>query len=180
MTDIRISRDHDVATICEVHKQAFGEEEGEEIAELVRNLFIDQTTRPSLSLVAENDGAIVGHVLFTAVQIEQMHRPVSARILAPLGVLPAHQNTGIGSALVRDGLERLRAAEVDLVFVLGHPAYYPRFGFRPAYTSGLMPPQPIPKEHHDAWMVGVLSSDDLEDINGTVTCAQTLNDPKHW
>jgi putative acetyltransferase len=80
--------------------------------------------------VAEDDGAIVGHILFTPVVVEG--RPALGMGLAPLAVLPGRQRQGIGSQLVRRGLDSLRERGCPFVVVVGHPEYYPRFGFEPA------------------------------------------------
>jgi putative acetyltransferase len=100
--------------------------------------------------------------------------------LAPLGVLQASQLQGVGSLLVNRGLELLIEQGVDLVFVLGHPAYYPRFGFEPAGRFGFEAPYPIPEKNAEAWMVKALKSGALELFAGTVACAAVLNRPEHW
>ena len=123
---LRIATETDLAGITAVHKHAFGEE-GEVIAELVADLLGDPTAAPTLSLVAEIDGWIVGHILFTAVRLSGAERPVSAQILAPLAVATEQQGKGIGGALIEEGLKRLASSGVELVFVLGHPGYYRRF-----------------------------------------------------
>jgi len=90
-----------------------------------------------VSLVAERGGEIVGHVLFSPVHVRAGGRGRDAVGLAPLAVLPSSQRAGVGDALVREGLEACRAAGHALVFVLGHPSYYPRFGFERAAARGL-------------------------------------------
>ena len=92
--------------------------------------------RVALALVAEDDGAVVGHMLFSLAAIG----PESVLALAPLAVAPALQRQGIGSALVREGLARVGERDEPLVVVLGNPAYYARFGFRPAGEFGIDPP----------------------------------------
>lgn len=82
-----------------------------------------------LSLVAEVERQIVGHVLFSRMSIETSGGPVPAAALAPVAVLPDHQRRGIGEQLIRHGLDLLRARGERIVIVLGHPGYYPRFGF---------------------------------------------------
>jgi putative acetyltransferase len=89
--------------------------------------------RPQVSLVAVEDERIVGHVLFTPVTIDAPSRPLGLLMgLAPVAVVPERQNAGIGSALIRAGLDQCRGLGAEAVVVLGHPPYYPRFGFVPA------------------------------------------------
>ena len=129
---IRSEAPEDAESIYAVNADAFpmpGE------AELVAKLRSEAT--PWISLVATLDDAIVGHILFTGVEIRDNERPGSAIALAPVAVLNAHQNRGIGSALVREGMTRCQAAGEHVVFVLGHTTYYPRFGFEPAWPKGL-------------------------------------------
>ena len=159
---------------------AFGQEEGKEIAELVSDLLEDRTARPLLSLVAEEGGRIVGHVLFTRVSLEPEDRHFSARILAPLAVEEGSQAKGIGGRLIREGLRRLADSGVDLVFVLGHPEYYPVYGFRPARALGFEAPYPILPENDAAWMVQELRSGVIGSVQGKIRCAEALDQPQHW
>ena len=175
---IRTSQAGDRQAIAALHAQAFGPEEGPEIASLVDDLFADSTARPLLSLVADEHG-VIGHVLFTPVRLPG-HPDVPMQILAPLAVARSRQGEGIGSALVRDGLARLTASGTALVFVLGHPGYYARFGFRPAGARGLDAPYPIPAQHADAWMVQALGHLPAEPLQGRVRCATALDQPRHW
>jgi len=89
-----------------------------------------------LSFVAVEENAVVGHILFTPVTVDGSSAVGMG--LAPMAVLPSHQRKGIGSQLVRIGLEHLRQARCPFVVVLGHPAYYPRFGFGPASRYRLL------------------------------------------
>jgi putative acetyltransferase len=125
---IRTETDADHRAVERVNELAF-EQEGE--ARLVAAL----RSPACLSLVAELDGKIVGHVFFTPVTVEgaDLDGPIA---LGPMAVTPEHQRQGIGSELVRAGLDVCRAAAVPAVFVLGHPGYYPRFGFAPASPVG--------------------------------------------
>jgi hypothetical protein len=177
---IRNTTDSDREAIQSVHKRAFGDAEGPEIADLVSRLLDDGTALPLLSLAAEMDGQMVGHVLFTAVRLEPDHQSVSARILAPLGVVKEHQRQGIGGSLINAGLKQLEASGVELVFVLGHPDYYPKFGFRPAGAPGFEAPYPIPDEHRDAWMVHELKPGVIGRVKGEVRCAKVLDRPQYW
>lgn len=177
---IRSSQEFDRLEIEKIHKTAFGKAKGLVIAELVNGLFDDQTAEPLLSLVAVKNKNIIGHVLFTKVNIAHSPILVSARILAPLAVLPEDQSTGVGGRLIKEGLGRLKKDGVNLVFVLGHPGYYPRSGFIPAGKLGFEAPYQIPKKHAGAWMVINLSSGIIGKAKGTVECSDVLNQPQHW
>jgi putative acetyltransferase len=107
-----------------------------------------------LSLVAERDGGIVGHILYTPGEIDAEDGVLRGFGLAPVAVRTAWQRRGIGSALIDEGTRRLRAAGVPYVIVLGHPEYYPRFGFEPASRHGVRCQWPgVPD---DAFMLLVL------------------------
>lgn len=177
--NIRNTEVSERAAIRGVHERAFGGVQGREVADLVSGLLDDETAMPLLSLAAEVEGRIVGHVLFTAVRL-QSNQSVAARILAPLGVVGEHQGEGIGGALIREGLRQLASSGVELLFVLGHPDYYPKFGFRPAGVLGLDAPYPIPDEHQDAWMVQALKPGVIGNVKGTIRCAAVLDQPQHW
>ena len=170
----------DVTEIEKVHIKAFGKEKGSEIANLVNGLFNDETATPLLSLVAVAGDKLIGHLLFTKATLTQTTEPVSAQILAPLAVLPEIQSNGVGGQLIKEGLHRLKKTGVELVFVLGHPDYYPRYGFIPAGNKGYEAPYPIPEEHAGAWMVQELSAGVIGRINGKVRCSDVLNQPEHW
>lgn len=178
--EIRKSTESDRPEIADIHIQAFGKEKGLEIADLVEGLFDDKTATPILSLVAVVDGKLTGHILYTNVRITQTAESVSARILAPLAVLPDAQNKGVGCALINEGLRQLKSSGVTLVFVLGHPGYYPRCGFVPAGRLGFEAPYPIPAEHAEAWMVQDLSGEGFGKVTGKVQCSDVLNQPQHW
>lgn len=177
---IRASREADREAIVALHMAAFGEAEGEEVSALANDLLDDPTAMPLLSLVAEQNGQIIGHVHFSAVRVLGDEEGVPGRILAPLAVAPTAQGRGIGSELTLDGLERLRAESVGLVFVLGHPGYYPKFGFQPAAALGLDAPYPIEEKNAEAWMVQELNPGFLGRVSGTVQCSAALTKPELW
>jgi len=106
-----------------------------------------------LSLVAELDGRVVGHILFSPVTLPAGDRTIQGMGLAPMAVLPEHQRDGVGARLVEEGLARLEAAGCPFVIVLGHPGYYPRFGFERASAQGIECQWPVPDE---AFMVRIL------------------------
>jgi putative acetyltransferase len=115
------------------------------------------------SLVAEIQERIVGHILFSRMSIETTGASVSAAALAPMAVLPEHQRHGIGGHLIRHGLDLLRERGERIVIVVGHPDYYPRFGFSSEKARCLESPFP-----HDAFMAMELSPGALDGVRGRV------------
>ena len=175
--DIREASESDLKDVLDVETVAFGYDKE---AELVRELLVDPSATPILSLLAFDDDRAVGHILFTAVRLTQTEDAPSAAILAPLAVVPDYQKKGVGGKLIDRGLQLLTSSGVDLVFVLGHSEYYPRHGFEPAGSLGLEAPYPIPEEHADAWMVQALRPGILGSLHGKVVCADALDKPEHW
>jgi len=176
---IRESAEQDLVGLLAVEERAFGETEGPVIVELVNDLLEDPTAKPLLSLIALHDRSIVGHILFTKAEVT-VFAEVESAILAPLAVEPGFQNRGVGGSLINEGLKRLSEVGVKLVFVLGHPSYYPKFGFEPAGRHGLDAPYPIPAAVEDAWMIQELSPGYIGRIKGKVRCAEALDRPEHW
>ena len=177
---IRRNVPSDHQAISNLAMTAFGSPEGPEIAQLIADLSIDESAQPVLSLVATVDDDIIGHILFSKVRLQPPVADISAALLAPLAVHPEFQSQGIGSRLVTTGLRHLSASGVDLVFVLGHPGYYPRFGFSEAGIKGYEAPYPIAHENAAAWMVLELHPGAIEDANARVICANALAAPKYW
>lgn len=180
---VRPARSDDRVRILTLHLDAFGDDEGPVIASLVEEMLEDPTAEPIYSFVAESEKKVVGHVLFTSVTIEpasDSNDEANAQILAPLAVTRNLQGGGIGTHLVNEALKQLSAAGVQLVFVLGYPNYYSRFGFVPAGARGLQAPYPIPEQNTDAWMVVELQADAVESFDGTVKCCRALNQQKYW
>jgi putative acetyltransferase len=129
----------DVAAIRAVNEAAFG---GAQEADLVDALRRDGDL--VLSLVADADNIVAGHVAFSRMQVGGEGASVPAVALAPVAVLPAQQRRGIGTALIGEGLRRLGQSGETLVFVLGEPAYYGRFGFATAPAARFDTPYPGP------------------------------------
>jgi len=160
MAEIRRERPADRAAVRRLNEGAFG---GPEEADLVGRL---RDELPSyLALVAVLEGEVVGHVAFTPVTLDPPRPELDLRGLAPMAVLPGHQRTGIGSALVREGLDACRRDGAEAVVVLGHPGYYPRFGFRRADTFGLRSQFEAPPE---AFMALELVPGSLANARGIV------------
>jgi len=178
--NIRQTEPSDEAAVRAIHSAAFGPKEGPAIADLAVALLGDPTAAPLLSLLAFDDQTPIGHVLFTRVVIADDDPSPLAHILAPLAVLPNRHGRGVGGDLVRQGLAQLAESASELVFVLGWPEYYPRFGFQPAGRLGLVAPYPIAPENAPAWMVLELQPDRIGAIRGTVHCADELNHEKFW
>ncbi len=178
--EIREATEADEQAIAYVAMQAFGRGEGPEIVALIAGLSSDPSAQPVLSLVATLDREVVGHILFSRVRLPQSPNEVSAAILSPLAVHPDVQSRGIGGRLIGEGLRRLGEAGVELVFVLGHPGYYPRFGFAEAGVRGFEAHYPIRPVHAGAWMVKELRAGALNRARGRVVCADALAEPKYW
>lgn len=119
---------------------------------------------PVISLVAEEADTVLGHVMFSPVSLSG-HPGLKIMGLAPMAVAPQHQRQGIGTALVRAGLERCRELGFGAVVVLGHPGYYPRFGFQPAKCVGIACEYEVPE---DVFMVMELQPGYLHGASGII------------
>jgi putative acetyltransferase len=164
---IRPEGPEDAAQVRTVNERAFGQPAEADLVDTLR-----QAGAVSLSLVAEDDG-VVGHILFTPVVIEHTGRRVVGMGLAPMAVVPGRQRQGIGSALVRHGLDVLRARGCPFVIVVGHPEYYPRFGFERASRHGIESQwEGIPDA---AFMVLILDGRVMEGVSGTAKYSDEFN-----
>ncbi|NJN38303.1 MAG: N-acetyltransferase [Acaryochloridaceae cyanobacterium CSU_3_4] len=173
---IRAATDGDLANILAIHRAAFSDEP---VADLTAALLCDPSTQPITSLLAWVDDTPVGHILFTAAHL-QPETPHQISILAPLAVVPEWQRRGIGRSLITEGLALLALSGVSVVFVLGHPSYYPRFGFMPAGELGFAAPYPLSAKHQTAWMLRQLKGELPQSYVGRVRCAKTLEQPDYW
>jgi putative acetyltransferase len=154
---VRDERPEDIAAIREVNDAAFDQPLEGRIVDALRAHGAAQ-----LSLVAVVDGRLVGHILFSPVT--GCDGPTGVG-LGPMAVVPEFQRRGVGAALVRAALARLREAGCPFVVVLGHDSYYPRFGFVPASTHGLRCDWEVPDE---AFMVHVLDPEAMKSVSGVV------------
>lgn len=170
MNIIRQETPSDIAAIHAVNKQAFDNRESEPgLVNAIRN---SENFIKELSLVAEENRQIVGHILFSRIHIETESGQTSAIALAPMAVLPEYQKQGIGSRLVRHGLVECKRLGHAIVIVLGHTAYYPRFGFSAASAKSLECPFGDCGDH---WMALELIPDTLQAINGKVVYPPAFN-----
>lgn len=167
MIEIRTERPEDIGAIRDVNKRAFG---GPAEAMLVDRL--RAANKVLVSLVAQRGDQVVGHILFSPVTVANSPESFRAAGLAPMSVLPEYQNQGVGSRMVRDGLVACCEAGFDIVVVLGHVRFYPRFGFAPAERHGLSNEY----DASDAFMVLELRSGALKGISGLVRYAPEFSE----
>jgi len=156
---IREERQGDAERIRGVNLAAFETSTEADLVDALR-----RRATPLLSLVAEDDANVIGHILFSPVALTSEPRLILMG-LAPMAVMPSRQRQGVGSTLVREGLERCRPLNVAAVVVLGHPGYYPRFGFLPAGRMSLRSEYDVPEE---AFMVRELRNGVLTGVSGTI------------
>jgi putative acetyltransferase len=156
--EIRLEQGDDLEAIREVNRRAFGQEDEARLVDALRD-----GRYARLSLVAEEGGQVVGHILFSDLPILTPADALHALALAPMAVLPSHQRQGIGSRLVREGLRACVEAGHRIMVVLGHPDYYPRFGFSSRLAERLKAPFSGP-----AFMAQELVPGALANVTGEV------------
>ena len=159
MINIRDETPEDYAGVYRANVLAFGQQGEAALVERLRGAC------EYVSLVAVDDDGVVGHIFFSPVTVESEGATFEAAGLGPMAVLPGRQNQGVGSALVRRGLEECLRRGHEVVFVLGHPEFYPRFGFTPARAQGLTCEYPVPDE---VFMVAELRAGALAGRTGLV------------
>ncbi len=142
MMNIRCETLTDYPAIAQVNTLAFGQDNEAKLVERIRH---SDRYIPELSLVAEIEGMVVGHILFSYIDLANK-QTLQVLGLAPLAVYPQFQRQGIGSALIKAGLEIAEANKEAIVIVLGHPEFYTRFGFQTSVIYGIESPFPVPEE----------------------------------
>lgn len=159
--NIRFECPEDVQGIRSVNLGAFARTAEANLVDALR-----VAAAPCISLVAEEQGVIVGHALFTLVTVQRGVETWQALGLGPVAVAPSRQRRGVGTKLIQAGLSACKDAGHTVVFVVGHPSYYRRFGFLPAAPLGLVPAEATP---HEAWMVNELAPGALGGRTGVVS-----------
>jgi putative acetyltransferase len=137
---IRAEKENDREAVHAVNVSAFETPSEANLVDALR-----EQAKPNISLVAEDNGEVVGHIMFSPVSLSG-YPDLKVMGLGPMAVAPEQQRKGIGSALVRAGLDQCRHLGILAVVVLGHPEYYPRFGFSPASRYGIDSEYEVPEE----------------------------------
>jgi putative acetyltransferase len=149
----------DLQSIWHVNKAAFAGNAEANLVDALRDCgFVD------VSIVAEVDGKVVGHILFSRITIVTKSGAIDALSLAPMAVLPSHQRQGIGTMIVESGLAACREHGHRIVVVLGHPKFYPRFGFSAELARKLE----SPFGGGESWMALELLQESLNGIEGRI------------
>lgn len=155
---IREEHPDDIEAIRSVNEKAFAQSQESHIVDALRS-----NSAALLSLVAIVDNEIVGHIIYSPATVHSEHGDILGAALGPMAVLPEYQRKGIGSKLVDTGNQELRAKDVPFIIVLGHPHYYPRFGFEPASRHGIRCEWEVPD---DVFMVLILDQGKMSGISG--------------
>lgn len=155
MIEIREEGPDDVAAVRALNRRAFGQDLEGDIVDALRS-----NGASVLSLVATRNGQVVGHILYSPVSVGG---DVTGAALGPMSVLPEHQRQGIGSQLVETGNRRLKEAGCPFILLVGHPDFYPRFGFTPASSHGIVCEWEVPD---DAFLLLVLDEARMRGVSG--------------
>jgi putative acetyltransferase len=174
---IRIATSMDRDDIRKVHLCAFPEGEREIVSKLAINLLFEETTPQTISLVAETEGVVVGHVVFSPVTIDN-NENLQGYILAPLGVIPDYQGLRIGSRLIENGIQQLLKTGVNILFVYGDPKFYSRYGFSVDAASGYTAPYKL--QYPFGWQAIGINESNVTESSAKITCVASLCDPELW
>jgi len=175
--NIRIATNQDSDNIQRVYLCAFPEGESGIVSRLALDLLSETTTPKTISLVAVVEGAVVGHVAFSPVTINN-NESFQGYILAPLGVKPDYQKRRIGSQLIEHGMQHLSAKGVNVVFVYGDPKFYSLFGFSADAAHQYTTPYKL--QYPFGWQAIVLNECDLEKPPFAITFVTSMCNPKLW
>lgn len=165
--NIREEQSSDIEKIYKVNTEEFESKAEANLVNALRN-----SGCKFISLVAEIESEVVGHILFTPVELTENKNNLKIMGLAPMAVLSQFQNRGIGSKLVSAGLEICKSQGSDAVAVLGHPAYYPKFGFTPSVNFDIKSEYDVPT---DVFMILELVPEALKDHKGIIKYHEEFN-----
>jgi putative acetyltransferase len=175
--DIRLAQETDLNSILEVIETAFSDEENEVILNLVRELH-QETISPSIkSLVAEVDNQVIGYVSFSPIFLKS-DSSIVGYILAPLAVSPEHQKQGVGSNLIKSGIDILTKEGAGVLLVYGDPAYYGRFGFKEEIGHSFLPPYTL--QYPFGWTGMMLNDTPVPEQPIQFECVSALSKPDLW
>lgn len=158
--NIRDEISSDIEKIWEINTDAFGTDEEANLVNALRS-----SGCAYVSLVAETEDKVVGYILFTPVELSGNKNNLKIAGLAPMAVSSQYQNKGIGSKLVKAGLDRCKYLGYNAVVVLGHPNYYPKFGFVPSVKYGIKSEYEVPDE---VFMILELTPGSLKNHKGVI------------
>lgn len=175
--NIRVARSEDGSAIQRLYLSAFPDGEGEVVSRVAIDLLEEKTTPTILSLVAETEGDIVGHVAFSPVTVDSIER-FNNYILAPLAVKPDYQKRHIGSQLIEQGLQQLSLIGANIVFVYGDPEYYSRFGFSVEAACQFRPEYKM--QYPLGWQAVRFNEVDLPSAPVIIKCVAPLSSPGLW
>lgn len=164
---IREEQASDIEKIWAVNTQAFATDAEAKLVNALRNSHCTY-----ISLVAETENNVIGHILFSPVELTGSKNKLKMMGLAPMAVLSQQQNKKIGSKLVETGLERCQLLGYDVVVVLGHPNYYPRFGFVPSVKFGIKSEYAVPDE---VFMLFAIAPESLKNQQGVIKYHEAFN-----
>lgn len=177
MTRIRTATSLDREDVRDIHLSAFPQGERQIVATLASNLLSEETSPEIISLIAESNGAAIGHIAFSPVVVE-CNENWTGYILAPLGVKPEWQKRRIGSKLIESGMQRLSVKKVDHLFVYGDPKYYGKFGFKADAATGFSPPYEL--QYPFGWQAIPFNLGGFVELPVSISCVASLRDPKLW
>ena len=173
---IREANIKDADGIKKLHLEAFDNSEAELISDFSVNLLHEKPTTKIISLVAMDNDLIIGHTAFSPIFLDSTNEHF-AYILAPLGVLPAYQSNGVGSTIVKHGLDTISSLGGFMVFVYGDPRYYSRFGFTADLAQNFTPPYTL---HYPEGLQAMKLNSTVFPEGGKFKCVNSLNEPKLW
>ena len=168
MIEVREEIPEDIEAIRMVNQNAFGQPQEGQIVDVLR-----ANAGVLLSLVATLDGGVIGHILYSPVSIDSGGKKVIGAGLGPMAVLPQYQRQGVGSKLIETGNNKLLLAGYPFIVVLGHPEYYPRFGFKPASGYGIRCEWDVPD---NVFMAMIMDHLKMEGVSGLAKYRQEFTE----